>query len=224
MCCTTSPADLFWIFSDSWSTHLQHVRAILQRHRDHKLALKRSKCFFGATVVAYLAHVISAQGVVIDAKKVEALQAWPPPQTVRAVRSSLEVTGYYRKFIRLHEEIVALLTQLLKWEAFCWTPAAFDTLKTALTSSSTVGGVLFDFTATFINCDSCGSGFGVVLHQGSGPIAFFNRAIAPHHAKLATYERELIGLIKAMHYWRPYVWARPFVVRTDHYNLKYLLD
>jgi hypothetical protein len=50
-----------------------------------------------------------------------------------------------------------------------------------------------NFDATFIvNYDVSGSGFGVVLHQDSGPIAFYIRPIAPQHAKLVVYERELI--------------------------------
>jgi len=56
-----------------------------------------------------------------------------------------------------------------------------------------------DFTRAFIvDCDASDSGFGAVLHQGGGPIAFFSRTVAPHHAKLAAYERELIGLVKAV--------------------------
>jgi hypothetical protein len=82
-----------------------------------------------------------------------------------------------------------------------------------------------DFDAIFIiNCDASSTGFGVVLHQGSGPIAFYSCPIAPQHAKLIAYERELNGFVKAVRRWRPYLWARPFVVRTDHYALKFLLD
>jgi hypothetical protein len=55
-------------------------------------------------------------------------------------------------------------------------------------------------------------------------VAFFSRPIAPRHRALAAYERELIGLVQAVRHWRPYLWGRCFVVKTDHYSLKYLLD
>jgi hypothetical protein len=63
-----------------------------------------------------------------------------------------------------------------------------------------------------------------VLHQGAGPVAFFSKPIAPRHAKLATYERELIGLVHTVRHWRPYLWGHTFLIRTDHFNLKFLLD
>jgi hypothetical protein len=34
----------------------------------------------------------------------------------------------------------------------------------------------------------------------------------------------LIGLVQAVRHWRPYLWGRAFVVRTDHYVLKFMLD
>jgi hypothetical protein len=41
---------------------------------------------------------------------------------------------------------------------------------------------------------------------------------------LAAYECELIGLVLAIRHWRPYLWGRRFLVRADHFSLKYLLD
>jgi hypothetical protein len=84
---------------------------------------------------------------------------------------------------------------------------------------------LSNFDATFIvDYDASDSGLRVVLHQGEGLITFFNCSILPHHTRLATYEHELIGLVKVVHHWHPFIGARLFVVRTDHYNLKFLLD
>jgi hypothetical protein len=30
--------------------------------------------------------------------------------------------------------------------------------------------------------------------------------------------------VNVVHHWRPYLWGHTFVVRTDHYSLKFLLD
>lgn len=76
----------------------------------------------------------------------------------------------------------------------------------------------------FIDRDASSSVFDAILHQGAVPITFFSHAVAPQHAKLAAYERELIGLVKAVRHWQPYVWAQPFTIRTDHFALKFLLD
>jgi hypothetical protein len=151
------------VYSASWSSHLQHIWAVLQRLREHQLAVKWSKCSFGAATLAYLGHVISEHDVPMDAEKVE---AWPPPRTVHAVCGFLGLTGYYWKFIRSYGDIVVPLTQLLKREAFRWTTAAassFDSLKAALTSAPVLQ--LPDFTRSFIvGCDASGSGIGTVLH------------------------------------------------------------
>jgi hypothetical protein len=96
-------------------------------------------------------------------------------------------------------------------------------LKNTLTSATVLQ--LSDFTKTFIiDCDASSSGFSAVLHQGVGPMAFFNGAISSHHTRLAAYKRELIRLVKAVRYWRPYLWMRSFIMRIDHFSLKYLLD
>jgi hypothetical protein len=51
--------------------------------------------------------------------------------------------------------------------------AAFDTLKQALAKALLLH--MLDFSKKFIvECDASGSGFGAVLHQGDGVVAFFS--------------------------------------------------
>jgi len=85
--------DDILIYSSSWSEHLQHVRAVLTSLRDNDLVLKRSKCSFGASSVAYLGHVISEAGVAMDASKVQAVVDWPAPRSVRALRGFSDSPG-----------------------------------------------------------------------------------------------------------------------------------
>jgi hypothetical protein len=113
-----------------------------------------------------------------------------------------------------------------KKEGFQWSPEAdktFEALKRALSTTPVLQ--LPKFANSFIvDCDASDSDFGVVLHQDEGPIAFFSRPFAARHVKLAAYERELIGLVQVVRHWCPYLWGRKFVVRTDHFSLKYMLD
>ncbi|WVZ62966.1 LOW QUALITY PROTEIN: hypothetical protein U9M48_012652 [Paspalum notatum var. saurae] len=127
--------------------------------------------------------------------------------TVRALCRSLGLAGYYRKYVKDYGALVAPLTQLLRKDSFVWSPVAaeaFQYLKTAL------------ITAPVLTLPN--------FSKSAGPVAFFSRSLAPRHQGLAAYERELIGLVQAVRHWRPYLWGRPFVVKTDHYSLKFLLD
>jgi hypothetical protein len=218
--------DDILIYNATWTEHLIHVKAVLETLHTNKLFVKQSKCNFGTTFVAYLGHIISAKGVAMDISKIEAVTSWPIPKSPRGLRGFLGLAGYYRKFIKDFGVIAAPLTKLLKKEGFKWSTdadSAFQTLKQALSSAPVLQ--LPDFECPFIvDCDASGSGFGAVLHQDQGPIAFFSRPFAARHIKLAAYERELIGLVQAVRHWRPYLWGRQFVVRTDHFSLKYMLD
>jgi hypothetical protein len=48
--------------------------------------------------------------------------------------------------------------------------------------------------------------------------------VAARHAKLPAYDQELIGLVKPIRHWHPYVWGQFFNICTDHFSLKYILD
>jgi hypothetical protein len=154
---------------------MQHVKMVFDQMRAHNLFIKCSKCVFGNTSVTYLGHIISAVGVAMDPAKVAAV-SWPIPRSLHTLRGFLGLTGYCWKFITHYGDIARPLTALLKKDAFRWTQEAehaFQQLKQALTSAPLLQ--LPDFEKNFIvKCDTSGSRFGVVLHQGNVPIAFFS--------------------------------------------------
>jgi hypothetical protein len=218
--------DDILIYSKAWVNHLRHLRAVLDELRRHHLFVKRTKCSFGASSVSYLGHVISAAGVAMDPTKVQAIPEWPAPRYPRAVRRFLGLAGYYHKFVHNVGTIAAPLMALLKKECFAWdnaATAAFSALKAAVTSAPVLAKP--DFSKAFtVECNASTFGFGAVLVQEGHPVVFFSRLVAPRHRSLAAYERELIGLVQAVRHWSPSLWGRRFVVKIDHYSLKYLLD
>ena len=92
--------DNILIYSATWTEHLQHVQAVFQVLRAHRLAIKQNKCTFGEQVIHYLGHIITGDGVTMDPAKVEAVVAWQTPTTVRTLWCFLRLTGYYCKFVR----------------------------------------------------------------------------------------------------------------------------
>ena len=64
--------------------------------------------------LAFLGHVISAEGVSDDPQKIKAIMNWKPPMNVSKVCSFLGLAGYYRKFVEGFLKIATPLTNLLK--------------------------------------------------------------------------------------------------------------
>ena len=65
--------DDILIYSKSAEEHGQHLRVVLEKLRTHNLYAKFSKCEFWLENVAFLGHILTAKGVVIDPEKVEAV-------------------------------------------------------------------------------------------------------------------------------------------------------
>jgi hypothetical protein len=84
------------IFSNTEEEHELHLRLVLEKLRAHQLYAKFSKCEFWLSKVAFLRHVISAGGVLVDPDKVKEVLDWMPLMNVLEIQSFLGLAGYYQ--------------------------------------------------------------------------------------------------------------------------------
>ena len=76
------------VFGPTLDITMDRMIIILERLRSANLKLKAKKCILFSQRVDYLGHVITANGVHTDPKKVEAIVNWHPSRTVRQIKSS----------------------------------------------------------------------------------------------------------------------------------------
>ena len=94
----------------------------LQILREHRLYVKKYKCSFGKREIDYLGHIISKEGVKVDPYKINDMQNWFVPKSLKSLQGFLGLICYYNKFVKDYGNIVAPLIMLLKKDAFQLSP------------------------------------------------------------------------------------------------------
>ena len=106
--------DDILIYSKTGSEHLDHVRAVLEALKRHRLHVKLKKCVFAHASIPFLGFLVTSSGVCPDPAKVKAVENWPLPSNVTEVRSFLGFANYCRRFIKDFASIAAPLTELTR--------------------------------------------------------------------------------------------------------------
>lgn len=188
------------VYSKNLADHRSHLEMVFQCLVENKFFLKRAKCTFVQPSIAYLGHIVSAQGVGPDPEKIKAILRWPVPKTVKQLRGFLGLTGFYRKFINNYAATAAPLTDLLKKDSFLWSKEAqhaFDTLKKMMMEAPVLA--LPNFDQDFIlQTDASGRAMGAILCQQGHPICYFSKKFCPRMLQASTYVRELCAITTAV--------------------------
>ena len=226
--------DDILIASKTFNEHLDHLREVFDRLRKVGLHLKPKKCLLLRKEVPYLGHVISKEGIRPDSAKTVKVQQFPTPVDVTKVRQFLGLVSYYRRFVPGSAQIAAPLHALTKKNAvFHWTPecdSAFSKLKELLTTPPVLSYPMFGPQCEFIlETDASGVGLGAILAQkqvdgSTHPIAYASRTLDSHKRNYGISELEMLALVWAMRYFRPYLLGHHTTVYTDHAACRSLLD
>ena len=191
--------------------------------REKQLYVKFSKCELWLKEVNFLGHVISAQGILVDPTKVDAVLQWERPKTVTEIRSFVGLASYYRRFIENFYGVVAPLTQLTrKDQPFAWTDRceeSFIELRKRLTSAPVL--VILDTGKPFeVYCDALLQVLGCVLMQEKRAVAYASRQLKVHERNYPIHDLELAVVVFALKILRHYLYGAQFQVFSDHKSLK----
>ncbi|GBL80842.1 Retrovirus-related Pol polyprotein from transposon 297, partial [Araneus ventricosus] len=219
------------IVGRTFEEHLNNLRKVFQRLQKANLKLNPKKCRFFQREVAYLGHVISAEGVKTDSEKIKAVVDWPRPDKIHDLRSFLGLCTYYRRFVKNFSTIARPLHKLTEAKSnFNWTDEcekSFNSLKQALTSSPilTYPRTDKDF---ILDTDASNEGIGAVLSQNTGNeervIAYFSKSLGKPERNYCVTRKELLAIVKSIEHFHHYLYGRKFLLRTDHASLRWLLN
>src|SRR6202522_4028187 len=223
--------DNILIFARNQEDLERYTKLVLQRLRENDLFLKALKCEFNKTRIEYLGMIVEEGKISMDPIKLGGIRDWPIPTTVKQTRSFLGFGNFYRQFITHFSDIAQPLNNLMKkdkkfeWKKEC--QEAFYCLKMKFTEEPVL--MIPNHSKPFqIESDASKIVTGAVLTQldSNGdrhPCAFISKTFSPTERNYEIYDRELLGIIRALEEWRHYIQGSKHttIIYSDHKNLTY---
>lgn len=217
------------IFSSSLQEHMEKLSAVLKRLQKFNFKIQLDKSEFLKKQVSFLGHIVTAEGIKPNPELISAIKKWPIPKDEKELRGFLGTIGYYRKFVKDLAKIAQPLTAALKkGEKIIHNKEfieSFEKCKQILTCSSILQYP--DFEKPFIlTTDASNGAIGAVLSQGNigsdRPVAYASRTLQKSERNYSTIEKELLAIVWACKYFKPYLYGKKFSIYTDHKPLTYM--
>lgn len=173
--------------------------------------------------VTFLGHRCTADGLLPDNSKIDAIKRYPRPVDKDATRRLVAFANYYRRFIRDFAKFVRPLNRLTRkninfdWSNEC--EESYQLLKKKLASPPILKYPDFD-KQFMITVDASNAACGAVLIQNFNgadlSVYFASKAFTKGETNKSTIEKELLAIHFAVNKFRPYIYGTHFLCRSDH--------
>lgn len=225
--------DDILVASTTTEEHREHLREVFRRLKEYGIRINAAKCTFGEKSVKFLGYMVTKDGTKPLPEKVEAIQRFPKPQSIKQLRQFLGMLNFYRRFIPKAAEVQAELNELLKGprckgrSPVTWTEKAeqaFIKSKESLSRAALLAHPEPEAELA-VTTDASDSAVGAVIQQKSGqkwqPLAFYSKKLTNAQRQYSPYDRELLAVYLAVKQYRHMLEGRSFAVFTDHKPLIY---
>ncbi|XP_055883579.1 uncharacterized protein K02A2.6-like [Biomphalaria glabrata] len=207
--------------------HKAKLENLRERCKRKSIILNESKTLEQKEAVEFMGHVISAQGIKPDPKKVQAIVDMDRPTNAQQVRRFCGMVQYLSKFLSNLSAISHPLRELTKKETdFDWNEeceVAFRKLKEMITTTPVLG--FYNAAKSLeIQVDSSQDGLGAVLMQEGKPLEYASRVLTPTEKRWAQIEKELLAVVFGLERFNQYTFGRPVTILNDHKPLATILQ
>jgi hypothetical protein len=181
--------------------------------------------------VEFLGFGLGQSGIKMLKSKVEAIDGFKAPKSLKQLQSFLGTCNFYRTFLPNYSEACKPLLKLLKKNTiFSWSPdceSSFIKLK-AMFQEDRFLKIPDRSEPFFLYCDASNFAVGAALHQHSKngqlqPVAFYSRKLSDSERNYTIFDKELLAIKEPLAYWRHLLigTAIPITIYSDHDNLTY---
>ena len=210
---------------------LSNLKAVFDICRKTNLKLHPDKCSFFNSEVTFLGHKCTNKGILPDDSKFEKIKNYPKPTNADEAKRFIAFVNYYRRFIPNFANYAIHITRLTRKNTpFIWNndcENAFQYLKKSLLSPKILKYP--DYEKQFcITTDASKIACGAVLSQDYNgiqlPVAFASRSFTKGESNKSVIEQELTAIHWAINFFKPYIFGKKFLVKSDHKPLTYLFS
>jgi len=124
------------IYSESFESHLGHIRQVLDSLKTAVLTVKQKMIVFATHEITFLRYLVSPAGVRIDPERTCAIREFPTTRDNKGFSRFISMVNFYHTFLLRLADVAAPLNALRKKGAkFVWRweqQEAFDALKQAI--------------------------------------------------------------------------------------------
>src|SRR6266498_519023 len=104
------------IYSKTFEEYKEYVKLVFEVLRVAFLMIKPKKCKFAQRELRFLEHIISADGIRIDPKKIAKMVILQSLTNLKELRSRLGLFFYYQQYIKRFSDIMRPIYELIREE------------------------------------------------------------------------------------------------------------
>lgn len=216
--------DDILIFSSSKEEHLTDI---LKKLHEYNVTISTEKSHFFQEQVTYLGHIIDSEGLKTDISRIAPLDNWKVPKSVKQLQKLLGFINWFRPFIKnLSIEIQPLTDLLRKASPLSWKDNHTTIVNNIIGKIKDQTLLSYpDYIKPFhIETDASELGMGAVLYQQRKVISFYSSKFSGSTVRYTIPEKELLAVINALEYFRPFILLGEIHIYTDPLNLTHPLN